>query len=78
MLQSDIVRLVLSNGSVTRRLEDVGTQAHGLVLWRAHFVVLSSATGAVNLVSRGNGSVQQLWQVSCMAARYIAVRSHKC
>lgn len=63
MLQSDVVRLDLGSGSITRRLKNVGTQAHGLVLWRTQFVVLSSATGAVNLVTRSNGSVEQLWQV---------------
>ncbi len=61
-LQSELVRVDLQRGEVTKRLTGIGTKAHGIVAWRGSLLVLDSAAGGLLRVNPFNGSHTTLYQ----------------
>ena len=61
--QSDLALVDVATGAVLQRLQGVGAQAHGAVLWNAHVLCLDSARGALVRLDAGSGEAATLWQV---------------
>lgn len=64
-VQSDIVLVDLKTGLRAFQHRQIGTHAHGLVIWGDMLLTLDSAHSALVSIKSKTGQKRLLWQVRC-------------
>lgn len=62
-VQSAVVKVDLASGQVAQRYDNVGSNCHGLVMWRGLFVLLSSKETSLITLNPSTREVTYIWSV---------------
>lgn len=62
-MQSLLIEVDRSSGEVRRSIPDVGTKAHGLVVWRSLFVILDSENTSLVTFDPDTKERHVIWKV---------------